>query len=656
MTEHEKIETEKIRQSALTYIKEIIDVLRECFLIIDSDLKVVAANDLFYSTFNVKKEQTEGQSIFDLGNRQWDILELRTLFTDIIPKQGVISDYQVDHTFENIGEKIMLLNAKQIESSQMIIVAIEDVTEKKQTSLYARSLIEASLDPLVTISPEGKITDVNEGSVQATGVPRQKLIGTDFSDYFTEPEKARSGYRLVFERGLVKDYPLTLRHRNGKLIDVLYNASVYRDAKGSVLGVFAAARDVTIKKNLEKKLAEYAVEQDLKVIERTKQLGEKIRELEESKAKDGAILASIGDALVVVDKEGNIIFVNNVFEELLLWKKGEVIGKSMVEIIPREDEGGIEVPFEERILSLVLSGKKVTTTTTTTTNTANAANTPVVVLPSYFYVRKDKSRFLASGTVSPIVLGTTVIGAVEIFRDITREKEIDKAKSEFVSLASHQLRTPTTSINWYSEMLIGEEVGPLNQKQKEYCQEIHHGNQRMIELMNALLTVSRIELGTFVIEKKAISVSDISDDVLEELQNQIIEKELRVDKDYELENYKIENDSTLVRIVFQNLLANAVEYSSKAGIIKVTIEKSDFGVKIKVKDSGCGVPLYAQDKLFVKFFRASNAQVVKPDGTGLGLYITKSIIETLGGTISFNSQENIGTEFLVNIPDRRLLK
>src|SRR3989337_236873 len=117
-----------------------------------------------------------------------------------------------------------------------------------QASQYARSLIEASLDPLVTISAEGKITDVNEGSIKVTGVTRDVLIGTDFSNYFTEPEKAREGYQQVFAKGFVTDYPLTIRRRDGKLTDVLYNASVYKDALGNVLGVFAAARDVTAQK------------------------------------------------------------------------------------------------------------------------------------------------------------------------------------------------------------------------------------------------------------------------------------------------------------------------------------------------------------------------------------------------------------------------
>lgn len=122
------------------------------------------------------------------------------------------------------------------------------VLPKRQSSRYARSLIEASLDPLVTISANGKILDVNEASINVTGVTRQKLIGTNFSIYFTEPEKAQQGYLQAFKEGFISDYPLTIKHKKGKLTDVLYNASVYKDDKGKVLGVFAAARDVTEQK------------------------------------------------------------------------------------------------------------------------------------------------------------------------------------------------------------------------------------------------------------------------------------------------------------------------------------------------------------------------------------------------------------------------
>ena len=126
--------------------------------------------------------------------------------------------------------------------------------ELRKASTYTRSLIEASLDPLVTISPEGKITDVNEATIKVTGIGREQLIGTDFSNYFTEPELAREGYRQVFDKGFVTDYPLTIRHFSGKLTHVLYNASVYKDVAGKVMGVFAAARDTTERKQAEENL------------------------------------------------------------------------------------------------------------------------------------------------------------------------------------------------------------------------------------------------------------------------------------------------------------------------------------------------------------------------------------------------------------------
>ena len=151
-----------------------------------------------------------------------------------------------------------------------------DITERKRVdeqilaaSQYSRSLIEASLDPLVAISPAGKITDVNEATIKITGSNRERLIGADFSDYFTEPEKARQGYLQVFSKGFVTDYPLTIRHRDERLTNVLYNASVYKDVDGNVLGVFAAARDVTAQKTAEAQVAE----------QRTKEL-ERLAELE----------------------------------------------------------------------------------------------------------------------------------------------------------------------------------------------------------------------------------------------------------------------------------------------------------------------------------------------------------------------------------------
>src|SRR5271165_5864514 len=179
-----------------------------------------------------------------------------------------------------------------------------DITERKRAeealrraSAYNRRLLEASLDPLVTIGTEGKITDVNEATEVATGYPRAELIGTDFADYFTEPEEAREGYRRVFREGLVRDYPLEIRHRDGRVTPVVYNASVYRDEAGQVIGVFAAARDITAQKRTEAELRQMSRLIDL-----------------------------AHDAILIRNRDGTIRYWNRGAERMYGWSGEEALG------------------------------------------------------------------------------------------------------------------------------------------------------------------------------------------------------------------------------------------------------------------------------------------------------------------------------------------
>jgi PAS domain S-box-containing protein len=160
-------------------------------------------------------------------------------------------------------------------------LAEQKAIEQEQSSRYARSLLESSLDPLVTISVDGKITDVNEATIKVTGIDREELVGTDFSNYFTEPRKAREGYQRAFADGFVTDYPLTIRHRGGPLTDVLYNASVYKDMHGNIAGVFAAARDITDRKLAEAELERYRVHLEELVRQRTEDLTRSNEDLEQ---------------------------------------------------------------------------------------------------------------------------------------------------------------------------------------------------------------------------------------------------------------------------------------------------------------------------------------------------------------------------------------
>ena len=245
-----------------------------------------------------------------------------------------------------------------------------DVTELEQAALYARSLIEATPDPLVTISPEGAITDVNRATIRVTGVPRDKLIGTDFTQYFTDPDKARRGYQQVFEHDLVADYPLALRHRDGTLTDVLYNAFVFRDFSGQVAGVFAAVRDVTGQK---------------KAFEAAQRMA--------------TIVEDSDDAIISGSLDGAITSWNPAAERMYGYSAAEIVGRPAKSLTPGDRTDEIKT-----VLRKIKAGEHVERLETKR-------------------VRKDGTVFPVALTVSPILdTGGAVVGTSAIHRDLSQDK------------------------------------------------------------------------------------------------------------------------------------------------------------------------------------------------------------------------------------------
>jgi PAS domain S-box-containing protein len=238
------------------YARSLIEASVDPLVTISPDGKITDVNEATVKVTGVLRGKLIGT---DFSNYFTEPEKAREGYQRVF-LEGFVTDYPL--TIRHVDGKLtdVLYNASVYRDARGnvlgVFAAARDVTAQRQASEYARSLIEASVDPLVTISPDGKITDVNEATVKVTGVQRENLIGTDFSNYFTEPEKAREGYRQVFAKGSVTDYPLTIRHGDGRLTNVLYNASVYRDARGNVLGVFAAARDVTAQRRAEGQVAE----------------------------------------------------------------------------------------------------------------------------------------------------------------------------------------------------------------------------------------------------------------------------------------------------------------------------------------------------------------------------------------------------------------
>jgi PAS domain S-box-containing protein len=245
--------TDEIRLTQ--YARSLIEASLDPLVTISAEGKITDVNEATIKITGVARERLVGT---DFANYFTEPEKAREGYQRVF-SQGFVTDYPL--TIRHVEGRLtdVLYNASVYKDSSGnvlgVFAAARDMTAQRQASQYARSLIEASLDPLVTISPEGKITDVNEATVKVTGVPRERLVGTDFANYFTEPEEAREGYRRVFSQGFVTDYPLTIRHVEGRLTDVLYNASVYKDASGKVLGVFAAARDINELKRTEAELA-----------------------------------------------------------------------------------------------------------------------------------------------------------------------------------------------------------------------------------------------------------------------------------------------------------------------------------------------------------------------------------------------------------------
>lgn len=373
------------------------------------------------------------------------------------------------------------------------------------------------------------------------------------------------------------------------------------------------------------------------VAKRTAQLKATNASLERDKAEDEAILTSIGQGLIATDRQGEIIFINPQVEQMLGWKEDDILHKNIFQFLPLLTQSGQTLPEEERPIHQSLTqGKKVTSR-------------------NYYYIGKSGKMIPLSITSSPVKLNGEIIGAIEVFRDITQEKEIDQAKSELISLVSHQLRTPLSGINWYVESLIKEEVGHLNPEQKKYLSEVYRANQKLVELVYDFLNVSRIELGTFNIKLSAINIHSVCQGVLDELQPVIKNKHLKVKTRYTGNRNIFQADHKVITIVMQNLITNAVKYTRPNGNIDILIkiklkDKISAILSIIVSDNGIGIPQKDQEKIFSKLFRADNIKTLDADGTGLGLYIVKSFIELCGGTIRFRSRENHGTKFYVDIP------
>ncbi|MCA9360556.1 PAS domain-containing sensor histidine kinase [Candidatus Nomurabacteria bacterium] len=234
--------------------------------------------------------------------------------------------------------------------------------------------------------------------------------------------------------------------------------------------------------------------------------------------------------------------------------------------------------------------------------------------------------------------------------DITKQKKAEDAKSEFVSLASHQLRTPIAGMKWSAELLLMDNPNSLNARQHKYIDRLLISIQRMAMLVDDFLRVSRFELGTFQAEYKKVNLVELFEDVIDEQSTRVKQKKITIKTFFDESLSKIESDPNLIRMIVTNLYTNATKYTREEGTIHLGFARKEDNIVITVADNGIGIPIEDHDDIFAKLFRASNAVRNVPDGTGLGLYILKEAVTVLRGRVTFTSTENIGTTFEVTLP------
>ncbi len=575
---------------------------------------------------------------------------------------GSVRDYELELRHRDGRTTPVLYNASvyRDEAGEVagVFAAARDITELKKAeettrraSAYNRSLIEASLDPLVTINPDGTISDVNEATIRVTGVPRDELIGTDFSNYFTEPGKAKAGYEQVFRDGAVTDYKLELRHRDGRITPVLYNAAVYRDETGNIAGVFAAARDITEQKKAEE------------VIRR-------------ANAYNRSLIEASLDPLVTINPDGTISDVNEATIRVTGVPRDELIGTDFSNYFTEAEKAkaGYEQVFRDgsvidyeleirhrdgRITPVLynaavyrdgsggIAGIFAAARDVTERKRAEAA-----LMAAYNELDdrvKERTADLVEANSS---LEKEITGHKATASELEqRSRELARSNEElqqFAYIASHDLQEPLRAISGFTELLERRYKGELDERADRYINFIVDGTRQMQQVIQDLLAYSRVQ--TKAHEFGLIDANSALEQALSNLQVAIRDRRALVTVENRLP--EIFADGIQITQVFQNLIVNALKFQGPGATpeVRVSARREGDAWLFSVADNGIGIDARHLDRIFMLFQRLHAKG--EYDGTGIGLAICKRIVERHGGSIAVQSTPGVGSTFTFSIPTR----
>ncbi|OIO46663.1 MAG: hypothetical protein AUJ28_02080 [Parcubacteria group bacterium CG1_02_37_51] len=347
---------------------------------------------------------------------------------------------------------------------------------------------------------------------------------------------------------------------------------------------------------------------------------------EEQRNKIEIIINSIGDAVIVTDQQGKIMMFNPAAGTMFDLAVTSV-SKSFDQIVNFHDAKQKDIAIDQ-----FLSTEE------------NVFTINRVVLPE-----DEHHRFFDINISKFRNIDKNVSGAVIVIRDITRNVEIENVKSEFVSVASHQLRTPLSAIRWFLEMILAGDLGSINDEQKDILNDTLESNKRMIYLVNDLLNVSRLEDAKLNVTPVPTDFTALLTSIIRESESLALKKKIKIDLQT-VTIPEISIDPSLIGQVVQNLLSNAIKYSDKGTTVKVDLVIKDQDLYLAITDQGHGIPIEQQKRIFEKFFRANNVIKMETEGTGLGLYIAKMLVELSDGHIGFTSTEGQGSTFYLTLP------
>lgn len=357
---------------------------------------------------------------------------------------------------------------------------------------------------------------------------------------------------------------------------------------------------------------------------------ERRRHIEEREA----MFMNIGDGVVVCDASGKIVFVNTYAHKAIGVSREACLGKDYRVHWAMVDADGSLLPDDKQPIKAYIRNPRA----------------PVFKIAEHSYLRR------ANGTVFPVILSLTLVKDagkpslyILTFRDFTKETELDQIKTDFISMATHQLKTPLTALKWIVENLTDSKA-KRSKEDREALAELSEVVSHMDELVRSLLDVTRIETGRLAVEPQMTDLEKLVGTAMQEIARHAEEKKQKIRVHVETTVPQVMADPHLIQEVFKNLLTNAVKYSPKATEILVRIELQGKNIVASVHDSGYGIPPAEQKRVFTKFFRGSNIMRMDEEGTGLGLYLTKQFVEASGGKIWFESKPGSGTTFFFSLP------